>query len=165
MSDENTTDPPIGNAPDLPPASVKTTASITAGAEESSASTDKATPSDSIDTPKHDESRSDPRIRVRWHVDAFVEGQPVLHGFVRDLSAKGADIFLGRNLQNVKSVKLHIHVPPLSVTGEHHIVDVSGKIVYTAHDSEELLFHTGIVFAKFNLNSDLAYLKSRLDKH
>ena len=165
MSDENTTGPPISNAPDVPPASVKATASTTADAKGSSAPADQATPSSTPDVPKHIENRSEPRIRVRWHVDALVEGQPVLHGFVRDLSAKGADIFLGRNLQNVKSVKLHIHVPPLSVTGEHHIVEVSGKIVYTAHDSEELLFHTGIVFVKFNLDSDMEYLKSRLVKH
>lgn len=165
MPDENTIAPPISKIPGLPPKSDGASASTTASVEGGGASTEKAAPSAPIDPPKNDESRSDSRIRVRWHVDIFVEGQSVQYGFVRDISLKGADIFLDRNLQNVKSVKLNIHVPPLSVTEVHHAVEVSGKVVHIIHDSDELLFHTGIVFLKFNLDSDQEYLKLRLGKH
>ena len=87
------------------------------------------------------------------------------HGIVKDISPKGADILLEHNLQNVKLIKLHIHVPPLSVTGDRHVVEVSGKIIYSSHDSDEMLFRTGIKFLQFHLESDQAYLQSRLGKH
>jgi len=124
-----------------------------------------AIPSDPPVAPKFEESRSEHRIRVRWHVDAFIDGQNVQHGLVKDISPKGADILLEHNLQNVKLIKLHIHVPPLSVTGDRHVVEVSGKIIYSSHDSDEMLFRTGIKFLQFHLESDQAYLQSRLGKH
>ena len=74
----------------------------------------------------------------------------------------GADIFLEHSLQNVKFVKLHISLPPLSVTDNPRVVEVSGKIVHVVYDSNESFFRAGINFLKFNLESDLAYLKSRI---
>lgn len=139
MPDENTTDPTASGTPGLP--------------------------SDPAVARTHEEQRIEPRVHVRWHVDVFVDGQAVYHGFIKDISSKGADIFVDHNLQKVKLVKLLIHVPPLSVTDDHHVVDVSGKVIYAAHDSEELLFRTGVNFLKFNLESDQAYLRSRLAKH
>ncbi|MFZ2300729.1 MAG: PilZ domain-containing protein [Gallionella sp.] len=139
MSDKNTTDPAASDTPGLP--------------------------SGTADTRPHEEQRIEPRVHVRWHVDVFVEGQAVYHGFIKDISSKGADVFVDHNFQNVKFVKLLIHVPPLSATEDHHVIDVSGKVIYAAHDSEELLFRIGINFLKFNLESDQAYLRSRLAKH
>jgi len=197
MSDENTTDPPTSNAPDLPPEPVDAAPSTTADAKESSAPdlppepdvaeppttaeivdatpsatknaeensvpvTAKATPPASADAGKHLECRSEPRIHVRWHADALIDGYDVYHGFIKDISSRGTDIFLDRNLQSVKLIKLHIHVPPLSVTSDPHVVEVSGKIIYTAYDSKESCFHAGINFLQFNLEPDLAYLRSRI---
>ncbi|MDO8465725.1 MAG: PilZ domain-containing protein [Gallionella sp.] len=132
---------------------------------DSTASDTPGLPSGPTDARSHEEQRIEPRVHVRWHVDVFVDGQAVYHGFIKDISLKGADVFIDHNLQNVKLVKLLIHVPPLSVTSDHHVVDVSGKVVYTSHDSDELLFRTGINFLKFNLESDQAYLQSRLARH
>lgn len=156
-----------GSTPDLPSEPVEATASATANDEGSSTpelpqATEKATPSTRIDTEKHKECRIEPRIHVRWHADALINGQDVYHGFIKDISLKGTDIFLDRSLQKVKFVKLRIHVPPLGVTSETRVIEVSGKIVYTAYDSNEILFHTGVSFTQFNLESDLAYLRSRI---
>lgn len=117
------------------------------------------------DPPKLDESRTEPRVHVRWHVDAFIDGQGMHRGFIKDISVKGADIFLEHNMQNVKLIKLHIHVPPLNITEAHHVVEVSGKVIYSSHDSDELLFRTGIKFLEFHSESDRAYLQSRVVKH
>jgi hypothetical protein len=108
------------------------------------------------------ELRAEPRIRVKWYADAFIEGEGVFQGFVKDISSKGTDIFLDRNLQKVKFIRLRIYVPPLSKTSDPHVMEVSGKITYTAYDSKESLFHTGVNFLQFNLESDLAYLQSRI---
>ncbi len=75
---------------------------------------------------------------------------------------KGTDIFLDLNLQKVKFIKLRIYVPPLSKTSAHRIMEVSGKVIYTAYDGTESLFHTGVNFTQFNLASDQTYLQSRI---
>lgn len=139
MHDENSTEPTAASTPDLP--------------------------SDTADSRSHKDQRVEPRVHVRWHVDVFVEGRPVYHGFIKDISLKGADVFIDHNLQNVKLVKLLIHVPPLNTTSDRHVVDVSGKVIYASHDSDELLFRTGIKFLQFNLESDQVYLQSRITKH
>ena len=160
MSDENTTDLPASNTSDLPPEAVEATPSVTKNAGKSSFT--RKIYSASKSAGKHPECRSEPRIHVRWHAKALIDGHSAYNGFVKDISLKGADIFLGHSLQKVKFVNLHIHVPPLSVTSDPRIVEVSGKIIYTAYDSNESLFHTGINFLQFNLESDLAYLRSRI---
>lgn len=108
------------------------------------------------------ELRTEPRMRVKWHADAFIDGQGMYQGFIKDISSRGTDIFLDRNLHKVKFVKLRIYVPPLSKASDSHIMEVSGKITYTAYDSNESLFHTGVNFTQFNLESDLAYLQTRI---
>jgi hypothetical protein len=110
----------------------------------------------------HKELRIEPRILVRWHADAIIDGQSVYQGFVKDISLKGTDIFLDHNLQKVKFVRLRIYVPPLSKTSASHVMEVSAKVIYTAYDSNESLFHTGVNFTQFNLSSDQAYLQSRI---
>ena len=139
MSDENTSDPPASSAPAA-----------------------NAAPADA---PEHKERRNELRAHVRWHVDAFIDGHDVYHGYVKEISPEGADIFIDHNLQQVKSIRLHIFVPPLRVTDDHHGIEVSGKIIYVAHDPDELLFRTGIKFLKFTSESDLAYLRSRVAMH
>jgi hypothetical protein len=109
-----------------------------------------------------EELRIEPRIRVRWRAEAFIDGQGVYQGFVKDISLKGTDVLLDHNLQTVKSVKLRIHVPPLSKTSAPHVMEVSAKVIYTTYDSNESRFHTGVNFTQFNSESDQAYLQSRI---
>jgi hypothetical protein len=167
MSGENTTDLPIGKSPDLPPEPVNVTTSVTADAKGSKApdlskTTPKVTPSAPIDAEIHKELRIEPRIRVRWYADALIDGQGVYQGFVKDISLNGTDIFIDLNLQKVKFVKLRIYVPPLSKASTPHVMEVSAKVIYTAYDGNESLFHTGVNFTQFNLASDQAYLQSRI---
>jgi hypothetical protein len=167
ISDENITDPPTSKASDLPPAPVDAAPLVTADAKESKApdlsrTIAKATPSAPKDAGIHKELRIEPRIRVRWHADAFIDGQGVYQGFVKDISLKGTDIFLDHNLQKVKFIKLRIYVPPLSKTSVSYVMEVSAKVIYTAYDSTETLFHTGVNFTQFNLASDQTYLQSRI---
>jgi hypothetical protein len=167
MSDNNITDLPTSNAPDVPPKTVDVPPSVArvpegGKAHNLSKTIAKAAPSASSDTGKHKELRIEPRIRVKWHADAFIDGQGVYQGFVKDISSRGTDIFVDRNLQKVKFIKLRIYVPPLSKASDPHVMEVSGKVTYTAYDSKECLFHTGVNFVEFNSESDLAYLQSRI---
>ncbi len=167
MSDENTNDSPTSKASDLPPAPVEATPLVTADIKESKApdlskTIPQAPPLASTNAGIYKELRTEPRIRVRWHADAIIDGQCVYQGFVKDISLKGTDIFLERNLQKVKIVKLRIYVPPLSKTSAPHVMEVSAKVIYTAYDSNESLFHTGVNFTQFNLSSDQTYLQSRI---
>lgn len=128
-------------------------------------SDENTTPSAHVDATKHEECRNDQRCHVHWHVDASIDGQGVFQGFIREISLQGADIFIDHNLQNIKVIKLHIHVPVLSKTDKLHIVEVSGSVVYTVYASDEALFRSGIKFIKFNPESDRAFLQSRLVGH
>lgn len=149
MSDENTSDSPASKISDLPTEPIE------------------APPvAASIEAKKiNEENRGEPRIHVRWHVDAIIDGPGVYHGYVKSISVKGMDVFLERNLQNVKLIKLQIHVPPLHKTNNPHTVIVTGKILYSAYDSKESLFRSGISFLEFNSESDLNYLQSCLACH
>jgi hypothetical protein len=111
---------------------------------------------------RHMELRIEPRIRVRWHADAFIDGQGAYQGFVKDISLTGTDIYLDLNLQKVKLVKLRIFVPPLSKTIPPRVMEVSAKVIYTAYDGNESLFHTGVNFTEFHSASDQPYLRSRI---
>ena len=112
----------------------------------------------------HQEKRSEHRIHVRWHAEALIEGH-IWHGFVRDISIGGANILLEHNCQNVSGIKLHIHVPPDSKSSAPHILAITGKVIYTAYDSEESLFRSGIKFLTFNSPSDSGFLLSFIAKH
>jgi len=111
------------------------------------------------------ESRKAPRFRVKWRIEIHIDEQGMFTGFVKDVSTTGASIYLGRNLQAVKFVTLHICITPFDTTSKPRIVVVFVKIVYTVYDSEEHLFRAGVTFLKFNSESDLAFLEARLTNH
>lgn len=110
---------------------------------------------------RYEEPHSEAHPHFRWHADALVEGH-VYRGIVKDISTQGASLLLDHNVQNAKSVKLHIHVPPLDVTSPHHVLEVSGKIISTIYDGSEDAFRSGIVFLQFTRESDRTYLQSRM---
>lgn len=72
---------------------------------------------------------------------------------------------MGRNLQTVKFVTLHMCITPSDTISKPRIVVVFGKITYTVYDSAEHLFRAGVNFLKFNSESDLAFLEARLTNH
>lgn len=112
------------------------------------------------------EHRSVPRFYVKWRAVAFIDAQSQYHGFIKDISTKGAAIFLDRNLQSLEFIKLHIQVPPSNTLREPRILKVYGKIAYTTHDRSELLFRTGISFLKFDSEHDPGFLETFLaDNH
>ena len=99
----------------------------------------------------------------KWHADVLVDGHDVSHGFVKDISMHGAKLFLDHNLQNVKQVRLQIHIPPLQATAAPHVIEVTAKVSDTIYDSDEEFFRSGVTFIKFLLESDSAYLESRIN--
>lgn len=111
------------------------------------------------------EHRSAQRFYVKWRAVAFIDAQSQHHGFIKDISAKGAAVFLERNLQSLEFIKLHIHVPPSHTLKAPRIIAVYGKIIYTTHDRNELLFRAGISFLKFDSEHDPAFLETYLANH
>jgi len=111
---------------------------------------------------KLQDQRTEPRIRVRWHAEAFIDGQGVYRGFIKEISMTGTGIFLYQNVQMAKSLRLRIYMPPLSKTSVLYTMDVSAKVIFTALDSYESLFHTGLHFTQFYLPTDQDYLQARI---
>lgn len=114
-----------------------------------------------------EEHRSEPRFRVKWHVTAWPgeSTEAAHHGFIKDISFKGVSILLEHNLKGLNTVTLHLHLPPLTVGQPPRIVEVTSKMVYTIHDSEELVFRVGFHFVQFKSEADRDYLLSRLNNH
>jgi hypothetical protein len=112
---------------------------------------------------ERNEQRKAPRFRVKWHADILTEEQSTHHGFINDISTLGASFYLGSSL-HTKKCTLHIHVPPLDLKNESHIMEVSGKVVYEVYDGDQQLFRAAINFLRFNPESDLEYLRQRLTK-
>lgn len=108
------------------------------------------------------EHRSVPRFFVKWRAVALIDEQDRHHGFIKDISIKGAAVFLDRNLQSVEFIKLHIHIPPSHVTNTARTVQVYGKVVYAVYDSRELLFRSGIHFLRFDSEHDPGFLEMYL---
>lgn len=108
------------------------------------------------------EHRSAQRFYVKWRTTALIDAQSQHHGFIKDISVKGAAVFLDRNLQSLEFVKLHIHVPPSHATKAPRTVAVYGKIIYTVYDNRELLFRVGVSFLKFDSEHDPAFLETYL---
>lgn len=108
------------------------------------------------------EHRSVPRFYVKWRAIAFIDAQSQHHGYIKDISVRGAAIFLDRNLQSLEFVKLHIHVPPTHTAKTSRTVEVYGKIVYTVYDNRELLFRVGVSFLKFDSEHDPVFLETYL---
>ena len=113
---------------------------------------------------KYESIHDVPHPHFRWHADALVDGHEVCKGIVKDISMRGVNFFPDHNLQNAKLVKLQIHIPPLLVTAPHHVLEVTGKITSTVYDSVEDSFRSGISFLDFTLESDRAYLLSRISE-
>jgi hypothetical protein len=113
---------------------------------------------------KYENIHDVPHPHFRWHAEALVDGHEVCRGIVKDISMKGVNFYPDHNLQNAKLLKLQIHIPPLVVTAPHHILEVTGKITSTVYDSVEDSFRSGISFLEFTLESDRAYLLSRISE-
>lgn len=109
------------------------------------------------------EHRSAQRFYVKWRTIAFIDTQSQHHGFIKDISVKGAAVFLDRNLQSLEFVKLHIHVPPSHAAKAPRTVAVYGKIIYTVYDNKELLFRAGVSFLKFDSEHDPVFLETYLN--
>ena len=103
------------------------------------------------------------RFRVKWHADILIDGQNIYHGFISDISTAGASVYLDNNVHPLKPT-LRIHIPPLSVTGKSHILEVSGKTVYVVYDGDKQLYRAAISFTRFHVESDMEYLEERLNK-
>lgn len=111
------------------------------------------------------EHRSVPRFYVKWRAIAFIDAKNEHHCFIKDISTKGAAIFLDRNLQSLEFIKLHIHIPPSHTDKAQRVIQVHGKIAYTVYDSKEFLFRVGIVFFKFESDHDPVFLETYLTKY
>jgi hypothetical protein len=105
------------------------------------------------------EFRREPRINVKWHANAFVDGHHIGPCLIRTVSSKGADVYIDRNLQNVEAVDLHIHVVPHGFLNVSRVVVVSVKIVYSVYDSSKSTFRSGVSFLKFKSESDQTYFR------
>ena len=99
---------------------------------------------------------------VRWHADVLVDGHDIYHGFVKDVTDEGADLFLDHNLQYTRSVKLHIMVPPLAASSHLHVLAVSAKVLSTVFDSDEECFRSALLFTQFEPQSERSFLHNRL---
>ena len=103
-------------------------------------------------------------FRVKWHADIIIDGENAHHGFINDISTRGACVCLPECLNSTKCT-LKIHVPPLSSKGNTHFIEILGRLVYVVHDGNQQLFRAAINFLKFNFEGDLAFLGERLTKH
>lgn len=103
----------------------------------------------------------EPCLHVKWHVDALVEGR-IYHGFLKQVSLHGTEIYLDLDVRNVKTIKLRLHVPPASKTTEPHLIELSGNVAFSSFDSSESLFHVAVNALEFKDDSERKYLQSRI---
>ena len=173
MPDKNIAAPTSDHAPDGSPKSGEAPSPTSTGIEENKAfelsqdankTPSSLSPQNTTEPEGSKEQRKSPRFRVGWHTDILFDDQSTHHGFINDISTLGASIFLDNSLIPEKST-LHIHVPPLNLTSEPHIIAVSGRTVYVVYDGDQQLFRAAFVFLKFHLESDLTYLNERLTKY
>jgi hypothetical protein len=159
MVDENSANSPTSNTPGIPPKDVEATPPITkVGGNTSVPMVDVI----SSDANKLADSHNEPHPHYKWHAEVLVDGHDVYHGMVKDISMKELNLILDHNLQNSKLVKLHIHIPPVDISNPPHVLEVSGEITSTVYDSLEESFRCRIRLLGFSLESDHAYLQSRL---
>ncbi|MDZ4202622.1 MAG: PilZ domain-containing protein [Gallionella sp.] len=123
------------------------------------------TPVDATPPKGGKEHRKSERYRVKWHAAAFIEPDGLYHGYIKDISAHGAAIFLDKNIKHGQSIKLHIHVPPLHIAQAPHVVEVQGTVAYTVHDAEELQFRVGVRFLRFITEHDPVFLAGYLSNN
>jgi hypothetical protein len=161
MDDENTTTPSDDTASDVSPKTAATPPAAKETVNESSVPATESLPPTPAEKP-HENFHDVPHVHHKWHADVLVDGHDVYQGYVKNMSMKGVHLFLDHNLQNVKRVKLHIHIPPLITSEPHHVLEVTGDITSTVYDSDEESFRSGVNFREFTLKSDQAYLQSHL---
>lgn len=171
--DENATVPAGGDEPEVAPTPVEEPQSAPKedapalkesgkGAVQPAQDVVETPPAVAKETSSHEEYHDAPHPHHKWHAEARVDGHDVYIGYVKDISMHGVHLFLEHNLQDAKFVKLHIHIPPLFVTEPHHVLEVTGKVTSPIYDSDEGYFRSTISFLEFTLESDRAYLRSRL---
>lgn len=124
-----------------------------------------ATPSIQASAKGLKEHRSEPRFRVKWPAMVIVNEQNSCRGLIKDISTKGTAVFVNINLQAVKFINLHIYLPSLNTATSPQTIEVYGKVIYSVHDNNELLFRTGISFLRFYQESDKTHLNARLTNY
>jgi len=173
MSDENITDSDTGNVADELPKSGDVPPPATTEIEGSNTPDllqDQAEIPSPISSPslagevERKEQRRIHRFRVGWHADIIFDDQSTHQGFINDISILGASLFLDSS-SIPKQSTLYIHVPPLDLKSESHIIVVSGRTVYVVYDGDRQLYRAAFLFLKFHQKSDLAYLGERLSKY
>ncbi len=173
MSDENITDSDTGNATyelpksgdALPPATPEIEGSNTPNLSQDQAEIPLPISSQNLaGAVERNEQRRIHRFRVGWHADIIFDDQTTHQGFINDISILGASFFLDSS-SIPKQSTLYIHVPPLDLKSEPHIVAVSGRTVYVVYDGDQQLYRAAFLFLKFHQKSDLAYLGERLTKY
>ncbi|MFA6062145.1 MAG: PilZ domain-containing protein [Gallionella sp.] len=112
---------------------------------------------------RHDHIPGQLHPHVKWHTDVLVDGHDVYRGYVRDVSLKGAELFLSHNLQHSQFVKLHIHVPPLQDSILPRILEMTARVLSPVYDSRAEYFRSSIVFLQFTFESDKTYLRTRVE--
>ena len=116
-------------------------------------------------SPDAKEHRSETRYKASWRVAVSVDGQDFIYGRIRDISVCGTAILNGLNIKPGTGVTLNIHIPTLTAPCVPKTLIVHGTSSYVVHDADHLCFRVGIVFNKFELAADIAYLKERLANH
>lgn len=111
------------------------------------------------------EQRREARYLVSWRVSISIEGQHLHYGRTKDISLHGISILNDLNPKPGTRVTLNIHIPTLNKSCKPHVLIVHGTTSYTVHDSDILCFRIGICFAKFEHESDRAYLAERITNH
>jgi len=122
----------------------------------------RARPDNSMLQQGSKEQRRETRYMVSWRVAVSVNGQEWHYGRAKDISLHGAAILNELNLKPGTRVTLSIHMPTLNRLCEPKVLIVHGTIAYTAHAANLMCFRSGISFAKFEQESDRAYLEERL---
>jgi hypothetical protein len=152
MSDDSSTAEPVSDAVDI--------ASEAVG---SAPVTTQDKPPQHGGVTRHDHIPGQLHPHVKWHADVLVDGHDVYQGYVRDVSLKGAELFLSHNLQHSQFVKLHIHVPPLLDSIPPRILEMTAKVLSTVYDSRTEYFRSSILFLQFTFESDKTYLRTRVE--
>lgn len=111
-----------------------------------------------------EEQRDEPRFHVHWHVSASLDGHGVCQGFLKDISVKGATLYLDHNPEHIKTGTLQIQAPPLEAHTAPHLIEVEVRFIYSIHDSAEQMFRAGVLFKQFRVETDQTFLENRLVK-
>ena len=109
-------------------------------------------------------SHKAPRFRVKWHAEIISDDQSASECVIFDISTQRAAVYVERNL-HTKKCTLFIHIPPLNLTNNAQVIEVSGKLGYIVFDGSNQMYRASVDFIKFIPESGLEYLKDRLTKY